>query len=100
MNARLAERIGERGLQTVIIESEPVAAGVGIEIGKDDVPVGTEDFHHPAEVGQIVTQLCHRNQVELSEDLGDIVDRPLAASLFAELSDIPGGQNDGFIEAG
>jgi hypothetical protein len=50
------------------------------------------------EVAQVAAQLGEADQVELAEDLGDVVDRGVAARFLAELADVPGREIERLVE--
>lgn len=75
-----------------------VAPVIGVEIAEQSLPVRTEDGHDPVEIGQAVTKLDHRDEIELVEDLGDEMNRRLRARSPAELANVPRRDVDTLVE--
>ena len=75
-----------------------VAAAVAGEIGKHEIPLGPENIHYTAQVVQVVAQFGQRDQVELVEYLGDVIDRGIQPGLLAEIADVPGRDIDRLVQ--
>jgi hypothetical protein len=66
-----------------------VPAGVVDPVGVDELPARAEERHHLSHVGEVVAQLDQRDEVELAEYLGDVVERGQRAAHLAELAYVP-----------
>lgn len=75
-----------------------VPAVVVDPVGVDELPGGAEEAHHLRHVFEVVAQLDQRDEVELVEYLGDVMECGQSARLLAELADVPDGDVDGLVE--
>src|SRR2546425_5456858 len=84
----------------VVDESDAfvVSARISQRVGIDDPPGRPEHFEDAAQIGQVVAQFRNADEIELTQDLGDVVNRRLAALLLAELPDVPCGDVERLVE--
>jgi hypothetical protein len=105
-SAPITRRIHRRGqagegYSPIVVDNSDalaISAGVRDHVGIDRAPIEPQYPQHIRQVAQIIAQFHDTHYIELTQDLGNVVNGRLGAALLAELADVPGRQIERFID--